>query len=375
MQQLEVIYRLTASDDIDERIESILLEQSIETPRSVAERYPFVREHMLGSVRQVATDELGRVSATLALPFLTASIDPSQFLNVLFGNSSLHDDVELIDFTPPPEVTDLLPGPRHGIEGIRRRLGVHDRPLTCSALKPVGMTIDEMSEVCGALARGGIDLIKDDHYLADHPFAPFEDRVTRFQDVVQEAAAATGRTSLYVPNLSGTPDTVRRQAERAQEAGVGAVMMAPMLLGLPAFHEIVRTDLDVPALAHPSFGGVRSIRPSTAYGKLFRLYGADAVIFANFGGRFSFSPDICRDIAERLRSDWLGIRPSFPVPAGGMDADRAGELISFFGHDVILLVGGSLLMAGDALEDTASTFAESVRAAAAMKNDDADATR
>ena len=52
-------------------------------------------------------------------------------------------------------------------------------------------------------------------------------------------AAVEGHSSLYVPNLIGTPDGLRRQLEFARELGVRAVLVAPMLVGLPAFQELV----------------------------------------------------------------------------------------------------------------------------------------
>lgn len=364
MDFLEATYRIAESDVQDQRIESVLVEQTVETPLSVAKRYPFVRNHMLGHVLDVQSVDAGGVQATLALPLATASADVSQFLNVLFGNSSLHADVELLDFSIPPSLKAIFPGPRHGIEGIRTLSGVWDRPLTCSALKPVGLNLNELSALCAGFVAGGIDLIKDDHYLADQPFSPFQDRVRACLESAAEASERHGRNAIYIPNLSGTPDAVRRQADFAQAAGARAVMLAPMLMGLPLLHELCMRWLDVPILAHPSFGGTARIRAAVLFGKLFRLFGADAVIFANYGGRFSYEPDVCRAIADNLRSNWLGMNRSFPVPAGGMDAARASELVHFFGKDTILLVGGSLLQEGNALSEGARAFTERVAAAA-----------
>ena len=362
MNFIAATYRVTGPNASD-RIDSILLEQTIETPVSVAERYPFVRENMMGRVHSV--EEIGESEylATMHLPVQTAFSDPAQLLNVLFGNSSLHAGVSLEDFHLPSSILHLLLGPKFGVEGLRRATGVHDRPLTCSAIKPVGMSIDEMATVCRGFAEAGIDLIKDDHYLANQSFAPFQERVLACQKTVEEVAEKTGRRAVYVPNLSGTPETVRRQAELAQKADVGAVMVAPMLLGMPLLHELRTQFLDVPVLAHPSFGGYAGIKAATLFGKLFRLYGADAVIFANYGGRFSYPPEVCREIAENLRAGWLDLKPAFPVPAGGMDAARARELVRFFGADTILLVGGSLLEAGPALREKSEKFVESVRVA------------
>lgn len=365
METFDVTYRIDApASDVDARAEAVLLEQTVETPAAVAQAYPFVRDHMMGRIQEITPHPGGGFRVVLALPLPTAIADAAQFVNVLFGNASLHADVVLEDFTLPAAVARLLVGPRHGLAALRIATGVAERPLTCSALKPVGLTVDEVARLCRRLAEGGIDIIKDDHYLADHPFCPFDARVRACQAAVDEVAARTGHRTLYAPNLSGPPDAVRRQAETAQALGVRVVMAAPMLLGLPTFHALVRDALDVPILAHPAFAGALRIRPAALLGKLFRLYGADAVIFASFGGRFSLSPAACGDLADALRAPWDGMRAALPAPAGGMTVERVSELVAFYGNDVMLLVGGSLLLAGEAVSERTRAFTEAVAGAA-----------
>lgn len=365
MNALQVTYHIdTVEQDVVPHAESVLLEQTVETPADVAERDDFVREHMMGSIRDITPDPAGGFRVTFSLPLHIASTDPAQLLNVLFGNASLHEHVRLLDFDAPANLLGQYPGPRFGIGGLRERTGVPERPLTCSALKPVGLPIHDLAALCRTLAEGGIDVIKDDHYLADHSFCPFQERVQACQAAVDEAAGKTGRRALYVPSLSGTPEMIRRQAEQAQRLGVGAVMVAPMLTGLPFLHELTTRHLDVPVLAHPSFAGHGRILPEVLFGKLFRLFGADAVIFANFGGRFSYTRETCARMAGWMRRDWSGLPPALPVPAGGMSLARVPELVQFFGPDTMLLIGGSLLRAGhDLLAQTEAFVASVVRAA------------
>ena len=370
--RLEVVYRLEVpSEEQGTFARALLLEQTVETPEEVALRVPVVRERLMGEIVELEPLEAGGARLVLQLPVETAGVDPAQFVNVLFGNASLHEQVVLEDFELPPALFDRFPGPRFGIGGVRALLGVHDRPLTASALKPVGLSVDELAVLCRSLAEGGIDVIKDDHYWADHPFAPFEQRVRRCQEVVQEVSARTGRRVVYAPSLSGTPSQVLRQAEIAQQCGVGAVLVAPMLLGLPFFYELVTRHLEVPVLAHPSFAGAQRVLPETLLGKLLRLYGADMIIFPSFGGRFSYSRATCRALAERARQPWGPYRPALPVPAGGMQVERARELVEFFGRDVMLLIGGSLLRAhaGPELTARARALVESVAEAAAALSD------
>ena len=372
MEYLRVTFRLEAEwEDVPTLVDSVLLEQTVETPREVAERDEFVREHMLGRVQDVRRLEDGSALATLDLPVATAGVDVVQLLNVLFGNASLHERVKLEDFDLPPSLLSAYPGPQFGIDGIRKRIRVFDRPLTCSAIKPVGLSVDRLADLCRTFARGGIDFVKDDHYLSEQTFSPFRERVAACQRAVEEESARVGRTIVYCPNLAGTPEVLLRQLEFAQELGVGAVMIAPMLVGLPSFYEIVRRHIEVPVLLHPSFAGSTRIRVDTLLGKLFRLLGGDGVIFANYGGRFSYLPEQCREIAQRLTDPFAGIERSFPVPAGGMTVERTRELVDFFGNDSMLLIGGSLLAAGEALLERTQSFTEAVAEAAsgARRND------
>jgi ribulose-bisphosphate carboxylase large chain len=53
-----------------------------------------------------------------------------------------------------------------------------------------------------------------------------------------------------------------------------------------------------------------------------------------------------------------------PVPAGGMTVERVGEMLSGYGPETMLLIGGGLLSAKDRLLDRAREFVRAVRASA-----------
>jgi ribulose-bisphosphate carboxylase large chain len=54
-----------------------------------------------------------------------------------------------------------------------------------------------------------------------------------------------------------------------------------------------------------------------------------------------------------------------PVPAGGMTLDRVPEMIECYGRDVMLLIGGGLLLAKDRLAEETRAFQEHVEALSA----------
>jgi len=349
---LRVTYYVTASNqaDLDTRVELLLLEQTVELPR-VALRDKFVLENILGRLVSVEAMDASKYRVVIDFPIIATADDPAQFLNVLFGNSSIQEHVMLADLELPtdwPGRKKALPGPQFGTAGLRKIIGVPERAITSTALKPIGLSNERIAELCSLFAQAGIDIIKDDHGLANHSFHPFEERVRSCQKAVREANRISGRQSIYAPNLIGTSSTILKQLKFAQDEGVGAVMIEPMLTGLPFMAEIAAQHAKVPILGHPSFAGATRIAPEILYGKLFPLYGADATIFTNFGGRFTYAKETCGGIARALTQPTIpGLTPSLPMPGGGIKYHQVADVLSFYGRKVILLIGGGLYEAGD----------------------------
>jgi ribulose-bisphosphate carboxylase large chain len=360
MDTMRVLYVIQSSQaDIAARAEAVALEQSVELPRpAVSDSY--VIRNIMGQVEKIeaAGDSLYQV--TIQFPVEITGYEPAQFLNVLFGNTSLQGDVLLVDFELPASLLHAFSGPKFGMEGMRALVEAYARPLTATALKPMGLAPAQLADLCFIFAKAGIDFIKDDHGLATQTFAPFAERVRVCQEAIRAAYDETGHRSVYVPNLLGTPSVIAEEIAICREFGVRAVMFEPMLIGLPTFYELVSGSLDLPILSHPAFGGALRIAPELLFGKLFRLLGSDAVIYPNFGGRFTYSKEACATLAANLRQPFGDLKPAFPVPAGGMQVDRVAEMTSFYGQDTILLIGGSLYMAGDALLERSTAFVQNV---------------
>jgi ribulose-bisphosphate carboxylase large chain len=342
-----------------ERAEAVALEQTVEVPRAVADAAGV--EHARGRVERLEPGGDGAWRAVVAYPVETTSFDPAQLVNVLFGNTSLHGDVQCVDAELPPSLLEALQGPCFGIEGLRKSLGAYGRPLTCTAVKPMGLSARALAELFGDFARAGIDVIKDDHGLADQSFCPFEERVEACQAMADRVARETGHRAIYAPNLIGPPGAVLSRLRFAESHGVGAVLTSPMLIGLPAFWELCQSRASVPVIAHPSFGGAGGLSPELLFGKLLRLLGADAVIFVSFGSRFAAGRERCRRIADTLRAPWGGLSPSLPVPAGGIAVEGAADVARFYGRDTMLLVGGDLQVEPGAVGRRSRAFVEAVR--------------
>jgi ribulose-bisphosphate carboxylase large chain len=319
-----------------------------------------VLAEVVGRVEGIAELAPGLFEVRIGLAVETTGAEIGQLVNMLYGNSSIHDDVTLEDVALPADLLAAFPGPGHGLAGLRLDAGAEDRALTGSALKPQGMPPRALGDLAGRLARGGLDVIKDDHGLADQRAAPFADRVSACAEAVARANAATGGRTSYWPSLSGDLDRLRAQVETARAAGIASVLVAPMILGLPAVAALVRDFPQMRFMAHPALAGAARIAPPLLLGRLFRLIGADATVFPNHGGRFGYSRQTCHALAAAAVQPWGGFRPCVPVAAGGMTLDRVPEMLEFYGRDVMLLIGGGLLAARERLTEETARFVEAV---------------
>jgi ribulose-bisphosphate carboxylase large chain len=91
------------------------------------------------------------------------------------------------------------------------------------------------------------------------------------------------------------------------------------------------------------------------------MFGADATVFPNYGGRFGYSQETCRALAQAALGGWRDFRAAVPVPAGGMTLERVPEILDFYGADSMLLIGGDLLRAGDRISQVAAAFVEQIK--------------
>ena len=356
---LQAIYRVRGeARAIEERAHAIAVEQSVEMPITAIED-DFVLGEIVGRVLAIAEMDDGLFEVRIALAAETVGQDPGQLINMLFGNTSIHDDVVLHDVELPSEFSALFGGPRQGLQAWRNRVGAGRRALTCAALKPQGLPPKTLAELARRFAQGGIDYIKDDHGLADQAYSPFAARVHAVASALGRSGPGQGATR-YVPSLSGDLDAMRAQIAVAAQAGVDAVMIAPMIAGLANFHTLVKEHPAIAFMAHPSLAGSSRVAPALLFGKIFRLLGADAVVFPNYGGRFGYSRATCAQIARTALADSAGLRPSMPVPAGGMTRERVHELLAFYGADAMLLIGGALLSAREALVEATAAFVTEV---------------
>ena len=361
MDKIIVTYRYAGLTDPKLMARYICLEQTVEIPDEAVPSD--IRKNIVGEV--VGHNQVG-VSHLIAIayrPRLSAFQLP-QFLNLLYGNVSIQPNIQVADIQLPDSFLRHFRGPNFGVAGLRKLLGVRGRPFLATAVKPNGETNGYFAKLCGDFARGGGDIVKDDQNLSDKSFAAFKERVARCQDAVEEANAKTRGRTIYCPIVTAPYEEYDRRLALLKKLGIKGALICPALVGFDAMR-YAADAYGLVVLAHPSLTGSflqpgHGIEPRLLLGKLMRLMGADASIFPNYGGRFSFSREECLGIAVELRNKLGRLKPAFPMPAGGMRYENLGDMALDYGPDSIFLIGGALISRPEGVQKATALFLEKI---------------
>jgi len=341
---IEYLVNCLQGETIQEKALGIALEQSVELPSSVLDAW--ILNNTAGKVESIK--ETGEKTYLVECSYAVSTIDGdlTQFLNVLLGNISLKPGIQVINVDWEP-IQDWFPGPRFGVEGVRINMGIPNRPLSCSALKPLGLSIDKLADLAFQFATGGIDIIKDDHGIADQRHSPFTERVKACVEAVNHSYDLTGKQTWYFPNVTTKGSKLIDRFRQAEDLGAHGVLLCPQLCGLEMMADLASSDVNLPIMAHPAFSGtylgaINGFSHSFLYGSLWRAFGADFVIYPNHGGRFSFSLDECIGINQAALDPMVPYARTFPTPGGGVDRNKIPEWRAKYGNDIVFLMGASL---------------------------------
>lgn len=357
-------YEFTADSysDAKRTAGDIALEQTSELPLDAV---PAGLRYLIGTPAFLEQITENRYSSTVVYESGVVGHDILQFLNVMFGNVSIKPNIKITHINPGA-LTHLFPGPAFGIDGIREMLSAHNRSLSCTALKPVGSSPESLAQIARSAALGGIDIIKDDHGLANQDTAQFESRVMHCVEAVRHAEQITGKKTLYFPNFTSRFEELMNRAEGAQKLGADGLLISPQLTGLSALTSLAESNINLPLMAHPAFSGpytihsASGIAPDIYFGKLWRALGADAVVYPNAGGRFSYSLDQCMKINDTCRQKFKSFKSVFPVPGGGIDRTSVTDWKTRYGKDTIFLIGGSLYQHPEGIQAAVEEFQQSM---------------
>ncbi|HEY4002059.1 MAG TPA: RuBisCO large subunit C-terminal-like domain-containing protein [Candidatus Xenobia bacterium] len=280
------------------------------------------------------------VQAVIAQPVVNFGARLPNLLTVALGEGVFHAPgiatIKLVDLELPDAFLASFEGPRFGIEGLRERLGVFDRPLFIGVVKPnVGLPPAAFAALAEAAWRGGLDIAKDDELLSDVAYSPLQDRLRLCLEGL--ARAGTGG-QLFLANITDEVENLLRLQALVQEIGGDrvALMLNAEPVGLSACRMVAR-HARVPLFSHfdmqaaftrmPSFGV-----SSAVWTSLLRLAGFDAIIMPGPGPRMLTSVEEIQACVRACTRPWGNLRASLPVPGGSDWAGTLARMVEVVGH-------------------------------------------
>lgn len=286
----------------------------------------------------------------IAIPFVNIGQQIPMLLTTIIGSTSVRGKIKLLDIEFPKKYLDGFKGPKFGIEGVRKILGVPARPLLNNMIKPcTGFTPEVGAEFFYKAAAGGVDIIKDDELLSETSYNNRVQRIKKYMKMAEKAYEIKGEKTLYCVNITDRADKLLDNAKRAIDAGANAIMINYLTQGISSFRCIAENpEINVPILAHLDFSGVLYANPygglssHLVLGKLARLAGADMIIYPIESGKNRLLDERYRQIAYDLLLDWHHIKRTFPMPAGGVHPRIVPKILNDLGFDVMLSAGGAI---------------------------------
>ena len=297
-----------------------------------------------------ASDEQRSFILQLAFPWRNFGHQIPMMLTTIFGNISMIGNIKLLDVEFPEAFISGFPGPRYGIEGIRKMLDIPDRPLLNNMVKPsTGITPEHGAQLLYQAASGGTDIIKDDEVMGNTELSSVLKRVELYMKALRKAESETGDKKLYAVNVTDDPDRCMENAEAAVNNGANALLVNFLPAGMGLIAALCRhSKINVPILAHLDFGGAfyaspwHGISSSLIYGKLARLAGVDMLCIPTPYGKFSHSYTKYLQMVHGLRSPFFGKPGVWPIVGGAIKQSHIPSLFKELGRDFIIGAGGAI---------------------------------
>jgi len=266
------------------------------------------------------------------------------------GNISMGGKIKLIDVRFPEKYVAGFKGPKFGIPGIRKLLKVPKRPLLNNMIKPcTGYPLKVGADLFRKAALGGCDIIKDDELIADASFNSALGRVKKYMQIERQVYEEKGERTLYTVNITDKIPKVFENARRAVELGCNALMINYLAVGFPVLQALAEDPaINVPILAHMDVAGALYMSPyhgissHLVLGKLPRLAGADVVVIPAPYGKAPVIPDRFQNVARNLSFPLYHLKPTFPMPSGGITPTMVPQVIKDLGTDIVIGSGGGI---------------------------------
>ena len=288
---------------------------------------------------------------TLSFPVENVGRSLENLMTTVAGNLfELHhlSGIRLIDIDLPASLVSAYPGPAFGIEGTRDLLGVYDRPIIGTIIKPsVGLSPSATADLVGEMVEAGIDFVKDDELIADPPYSPIEERVTAVMGAIDEHTAP-GEEVMYACNITGDVDEMLKRHDRIRAAGGNCVMVSLNSVGLAGVAKLARHS-DLPIHGHRNGWGALSRCPQLgfdyeAWQMFWRIAGVDHLHVNGIRNKFCESDASVISSARECQTPIVSEDDVvMPVFSSGQWAGQAADTYEALGNtDLMYLAGGGI---------------------------------
>lgn len=332
-------------------------------------------EPMPGETPELKAKHLAKVIGLYEVPYFEHSIEPDiterqYIIQIAFpavnienqlpalmtscvGNISLAKKLKLLDLRIPKVILDGYQGPKFGIEGIYKLLGVElgSRPLLNNMIKPcTGYSVNVGAELFYQAALGGADIIKDDELISDMDFNHCVDRVKAYMAKEKQVFNETGEHTLYAVNVTDRLPKMFETAKRAVDAGANCLMADYVSVGPEAMRALAEDpNINVPILAHQDVAGAYFMSPYNGVsspimmGKIPRLAGADIIAFPfALGGKATYLHERYSTVTRFLTYPFGHLKSTMPMPGGGLTPINVPEIVREHGMNVTIGAGGGI---------------------------------
>jgi ribulose-bisphosphate carboxylase large chain len=257
-------------------------------------------------------------------------------------------NLRLNDINLPQELVRSFKGPKYGIDGIRKLLGVKDRPLVGTIIKPkLGLKTKDHAKVAYNAWVGGCEIVKDDENLSSQRFNPFDDRVVKTLEMRDRAEQETGEKKVYMINITSETEEMLKRAQFVKDNGGRYLMIDILTCGFSALQTIREQDFDLVIHAHRAGHAAFTKNPKhgismKVIAKVVRVIGVDQLHVGTVVGKMSETREEVLENCEALKTEMHGIKDVLPVASGGLYPGLVPALMCFFGNDFVIQAGGGI---------------------------------
>jgi ribulose-bisphosphate carboxylase large chain len=265
----------------------------------------------------------------------------------VFGLKALKN-LRLDDIHFPRELVRSFRGPKYGIDGVRELLGVKDRPLVGTIIKPkLGLKTNDHAKVAYDAWVGGCDIVKDDENLSSQRFNPFDDRVVATLEMRDRAEEETGEKKVYMANITSETKEMLKRAQFVKDHRGRYLMIDILTCGFSALQTVRQQDFGLVIHAHRAGHAAFTKNPKhgismKVIAKVARIIGVDQLHVGTVVGKMSETQEEVSENTEAITAEMDSLKKVLPVASGGIHPGLVPALMKFFGKDFVIQAGGGI---------------------------------